>query len=145
MQFSLDTYLSNEKSHIENFAYNGTGWGYDINFYQNVELKGDWKFSMNGFYTGRSTSPNGFSIATYDLSLSAKKSLLNKKLLIASGCSNILKKSLYNHTTQVNNVSTDWTNRWETRRFFVQLTYYFGSGKGKEVKATSLDEETNRM
>lgn len=145
MQFSLDTYLSNEKSDIENFAYNGTGWGYDINFYQNVELKGDWKFSMSGFYTGRSTSPNGFSIATYDFSLSTKKSLLNKKLLLAAGCSNILKKSLYNHTTQVNNVSTDWTNRWETRRFFVQLTYYFGSGKGKEVKATSLDEETNRM
>jgi outer membrane receptor for ferrienterochelin and colicin len=100
---------------------------------------------MNGFYTGRSTTPNGFSIATYDFSLSAKKTLLNKKLQVAAGCSNILKKSLYNHTTQVNNVSTDWTNRWETRRFYLQLTYYFGSGKGKQVKATSLDEETNRI
>jgi hypothetical protein len=145
VQLSLDAYLSNEKSDIENFAYSGTGWGYDINFYQNIDLRGDWKFSMNGFYTGRSTSPNGFSIATYDFSLSAKKSLLNKKLLLATGCSNILKKSLYNHTTKVNNVSTDWTNRWETRRFYLQLTFYFGSGKGKEVKATSLDDETDRM
>lgn len=145
MQFSLDAHLANEKSDIENFAYNGTGLGYDINCYQSVDLKGDWKLTMNGFYSGRSTTPNGVSRATYDFSLSAKKSLLDKKLQLAAGCSNILKKSLYNHTTRVNNVATDWTNKWETRRFFVQLTYYFGSGKNKEVKATSLDEETNRM
>lgn len=145
MQLSFDTYFSSEESNIQNFAYSGTGFGYDINLYQNVELKGNWKFSMNGFYTGRSTTPNGFSVATYDFSLSAKKSLLDKKLQLAAGCSNILKKSLYNHTTQVNNVSTDWTNRWETRRFSLQITYYFGSGKGKQVKTTSLDEETNRI
>ena len=145
MQLSLDAYLNNEKSNVERFAYNGSGFGYDINFYQNVELKDDWKLSMNGFYTGRATTPNGFSKATYDFSFSAKKSLLNKKLLLCAGCSNILKKNLYNHTTQINNVATDWTNKWETRRFFVQATYYFGSGKGKEVKATSLDEETDRM
>lgn len=145
MQLSFDGHLANEKSDIQNFAYSGTGFGYDVNFYQSVDLKGNWKFSMNGFYSGRSTTPNGFSRATYDFSLSGKKSLLNKKLQLAAGCSNILKKSLYNHTTQVNNVSTDWTNKWETRRFFVQATYYFGSGKNKEVKATSLDEETNRM
>lgn len=145
IQLSLDTYLNSEKSDIENFAYNGTGFGYDINLYQGVELKGDWKLTMNGFYSGRSTTPNGFSKATYDVNLSGKKSLLDKKLVVAAGCSNILRKSLYNHTTRVNNVSTDWTNRWETRRFFVQVTYYFGSGKNKEVKSTSLDEETNRM
>lgn len=145
VQLSIDAYLSSEKSDIENFAYNGSGFGYDVNLYQRVELKGDWKLTMTGFYNGRSTTPNGFSKATYDMSLSGKKSLLDKKLVLAAGCSNILKKSLYNHTTHVNNVSTDWTNRWETRRFFLQVTYYFGSGKSKEVKATSLDEETNRM
>ncbi|MEE1896708.1 outer membrane beta-barrel family protein [Flavobacterium rakeshii] len=145
VQLSLDTYLNSEKSDIENFTYKGSGYGYDINLYQGIELKGDWKLTANGFYNGRSTTPNGFSKATYDISLSGKKSLLNKKLVLTAGCSNILKKSIYNHTTQVNNVSTDWTNRWETRRFFVQATYYFGSGKSKEVKSTSLDEETNRI
>ncbi|MFL9838530.1 outer membrane beta-barrel family protein [Flavobacterium sp. ST-75] len=145
VQLSLDTYLNSEKSHIKNFAYNGTGFGYNINLYQAAELKNNWKLTITGFYYGRSSTPNGFSKATYDISLSGKKSLLNKKLVLAAGCSNILKKSLYNHTTQVNNVSTDWTNRWETRRFFVQVTYYFGSGKSKEIKSTSLDEETNRI
>ncbi|WP_417367204.1 outer membrane beta-barrel protein [Flavobacterium beibuense] len=145
IQLSLDAYQSSEKSEIKNFTYNGNGFGYDINLYQGVELKGDWKLTVNGFYNGRSTTPNGFSKAIYDISLSGKKSLFYKKLVLSAGCSNILKKSLYNQTTQVNNVSTDWTNRWETRRFFVQATYYFGSDKKKEIKNTSLDEETNRM
>ena len=57
-------------------------------------------------------------------------SLLNKKLLLAAGCNNILKKNLHNHTTQIKNVSTDWTNKWETRRFYLQLTYYFGGPYG---------------
>lgn len=144
-QLSLDAYTASEKSELDNFAYNGTGYGYDFNLYQNVELKGDWKLSMTAFYTGRATTPNGFSRATYDFSLSGKKTLFDKKLLVAAGCSNILKKSLYNHTTQVNGVSTDWINRWETRRFFIQLTYFFGSGKTKEIKGSSLDEETGRI
>ena len=145
MQLSLDTYLTGEKSTIENFSYNGTGFGYDLNFYQSADLKGNWKFTMNCFYNGRSTTPSGFTQATYDMSFSAKKSLLNKKLVAEAGCTNLLKKSLYNETTRINNVSTDWTNRWETRNYYVQLTYYFGSGKNKEVKATSLKDETKRM
>jgi hypothetical protein len=144
-QLSLDAYTASEKSDLDNFAYNGTGYGYDINLYQNVELKGDWKLNMTAFYTGRATAPNGFSRATYDFSLSGKKTLFDKKLQVAAGCSNILKKSLYNHTTKVNGVSTDWINRWETRRFFVQLTYFFGSGKTKEIRGSSLDEETERI
>lgn len=145
MQLSLDTYLTGEKSAIENFSYNGTGFGYDLNFYQSADLKNNWKFTMNCFYNGRSTTPSGFTQATYDMSFTAKKSLLNKKLVAEAGCTNLLKKSLYNETTRINNVSTDWTNRWETRNYYVQLTYYFGSGKNKEVKATSLKDETKRM
>lgn len=145
MQLSLDTYLTGEKSAIENFSYNGTGFGYDLNFYQSADLKNNWKLTMNCFYNGRSTTPSGFTQATYDMSFTAKKSLLNKKLVAEAGCTNLLKKSLYNETTRINNVSTDWTNRWETRNYYVQLTYYFGSGKNKEVKATSLKDETKRM
>src|SRR5690606_21799211 len=33
MQFSLDAYLSGEKSEIPDYAYDGTGYGYEINMY----------------------------------------------------------------------------------------------------------------
>lgn len=144
MQFNFEGTYSSESSEIPGFLYQGNGFRHEINLYENFTFK-DWTLNINGFYAGRSTSPNGYSKAIGDFSISAKKNLFNKTLQLSGGCTNILKKSFYHHVTQIQNVSTDWTNRWETRRFYVQATYYFGGGKSKSVKAASLNEETNRM
>ena len=145
MQLSLDAAYNYEKSKITDFIYAGHGFSYDISLYQNFNLKHEWSFNWNGFYTGRATTPNGYSKTTYDFSISGKKLLLDKKLQVAAGCSNILKYSFYNQITKVDNVSTNWTNRWETRRFYFQLTYYFGGGNTKRVKSASLDDEEKRI
>ena len=41
---------------------------------------------------------------------------------------------------QQENVTTNWTNRWETRKFALSATYKFGIGKKKEVKAADLGD-----
>lgn len=145
MQFSLDGAYNYEKSEIPGFSYTGSGFGYDISFYENFKLKQDWNITWNGYYSGRANTPNGYSRATYDFSLSVKKYMLDKKLLFTTGCSNILKKNLYNETTRVDNVTTEWINKWETRRFYFQVTYYFGGGKTKKVKSSSLGDENDRI
>ncbi len=145
MQFSLDTYLESEKSEIPNYAYDGTGYGYELNMYHKFTLPQKWTFNLNGFYAGKSNTPTGYKPAVYDFSASVKKSFMNDKLQITAGCSNILKKSMWNNYSTVNNVTTHWINKWETRRFSVQLTYNFGSNKEKKVKNTSLDDEQGRM
>ena len=145
MQLSLDAAYSNEKANVTNFSYSGSGFGYDLSLYENFNLKNNWNISLNGYYSGRSVTPNGYSKATYDFSTSVKKYLFDKKLQVLAGCSNILKKNLYNQVTQVDNVKTAWINKWETRRFYIQLTYYFGGGASKKVKSASLSEETNRI
>ena len=38
-------------------------------------------------------------------------------------------------------VTTNWINRWETRKFTLSATYNFGTGKKKEVKAVDLGDE----
>ncbi|WP_300489798.1 outer membrane beta-barrel family protein [Flavobacterium sp.] len=144
MQFNFEGTYSSESSEIPGFLYQGNGFRHEINLYENFTFK-DWTLNINGFYAGRSTSPNGYSKAIGDFSVSAKKNLFNKTLQLSGGCTNILKKSFYHHVTQLQNVTTDWTNRWETRRFYLQATYYFGGGKSKSIKAASLNEETNRM
>ncbi len=144
MQFNFEGTYSSESSEIPGFLYQGHGFRHEINLYENFTFK-DWTLNINGFYAGRSTSPNGYSKAIGDFSVSAKKNLFNKTLQLSGGCTNILKKSFYHHVTQLQNVTTDWTNRWETRRFYLQATYYFGGGKSKSIKAASLNEETNRM
>lgn len=145
MQLSIDGSCTYEKSEIPGFSYNGSGFGYDIFLFENFKLKQDWNIVLNGYYSGRADTPSGYSRATYDFSLSVKKYMLDKKLMLTTGCSNILKKNLYNEVTQVENVKTEWINKWETRRFYFQATYYFGGGKAKKVKSTSLGDENERI
>ena len=46
---------------------------------------------------------------------------------------------------QQENVTTNWINRWKTRKFTLCITYSFGSGKKKIVKAVDLSDELGGM
>lgn len=145
MQYSLDAYLESEKSEITNYAYDGTGHGFELNMYHRFTLPKSWDITWNGFLTGRNKTPTGYNPVIYDFSTAVKKSFMNEKLQLVAGCTNILKKSMWNNYSTVNNVTTHWINKWETRKFYLQLTYRFGANKEKKVKNTSLDDEKNRM
>ncbi|MFI2741503.1 outer membrane beta-barrel protein [Zhouia sp. PK063] len=146
LQLSLDSYLTSEKSEIENYSYDGNGFGYELSLYQKFSLPQKWSVTLNGFYVGKSNTATGISPAIYDMSLSVKKMFWNDKLALNAGCSNFLKQSAYKNISTVGNVTTHWVNKWETRRFYVQLTYNFGkNGNSKSVKETSLSDEKSRM
>jgi hypothetical protein len=145
MQFSLDAYLESQKSDIEHYAYDGTGYGYEFSMYHRFTLPRSWIITWNGFLSGRNITATGYSPAIYDFSTSIKKSFINEKLQFVAGCTNILKKSMWNNYSTVGNVSTHWINKWETRKYYLQVTYRLGGNKEKKVKTTTLDEEQNRM
>lgn len=145
MQLEMDGGYSFEKSVVPEYSYDGKGFNYELSLYQRFTLPKDWTITWNGFYSGRSTLPNGYGRATADFSFSVKKMLWDDKIQASFGCTNVMKNSFYSSVTNVNNVSTDWTNRWETRRFSLQLTWYFGGKKEKSIKGTSLGEEKGRM
>ena len=46
---------------------------------------------------------------------------------------------------QQENVTTNWINRWETRKFTLSATYSFGKRKKKIVKAVDLGDELGRL
>ncbi|MFT3901836.1 MAG: outer membrane beta-barrel family protein [Niabella sp.] len=145
MQYSLDAYLSSEKSEIPNYVYDGTGYGYEFNMYHRFTLPKSWTITWNGFLSGRNKTATGYSPLTYDFSTSVRKSFMDEKLQLVAGCTNILKKSMWNTYSTVDNVTTHWVNKWETRKFYLQLTFKFGGNKEKKVKNTSLNDEQNRM
>lgn len=145
MQFSLDAYLYSEKSEIPNYSYDGNGYGYELNIYHRFTLPKSWVITWNGFLTGKTITPTGYSPLIYDFSTSIRKSFMDEKIQLVAGCSNILRNSMWNNVSTVENVTTHWVNKWETRRFYLQLTYRFGSNKEKKVKNTSLDDEKNRI
>jgi outer membrane receptor protein involved in Fe transport len=145
MQYSLDTYLESQKSEITDYAYDGTGYGFEFNMYQRFTLPKSLVINWNGFITGRNKTPTGYNPVIYDFSTSVRKSFMSDKLQLVAGCTNILKKSMWNNYSTVNNVTTHWINKWETRKFYLQITYRFGGNKEKKVKSTSLNDEKDRM
>jgi len=70
---------------------------------------------------------------------------MDDKLQFTAGCTNILKNSMWNAYSTVENVTTHWVNKWETRRFYIQVQFNFGGNKEKKIKSTSLEEEEGRM
>jgi hypothetical protein len=145
MQHNLDAYLESEKSEVENYAYDSTGYGFVLDMYHHFTLPKSWAITLNGFLAGRNKTPTGHNPSIYDLNISLKKSLMDEKLQFALSATNILKKSRYDNYSTVNNIKTHWINKWETRSFRLQITYRFGGNKDKKVKSTSLDEEENRI
>lgn len=145
MQYSIDTYLSSEKSEISDYTYDGTGYGFEFNMYHRFTLPKSWLITWNGFLNCRSKTPTGYNPVTYDFSTSVRKSFIDEKLQIVAGCTNFLKKSMWNSYSTVNNATTHWINKWETRKFYLQITYRFGGNKERKVKSTSLDDEKDRI
>jgi len=145
MQYSINAFLESEKSTIKGYSYDGAGHGYEFTMYHRFTLPKQWVFTWNGFFNGRNKTPIGFSPMVYDFSTSLRKSILQEKMQIVLGCSNILRNNKWNNISTVNNVTTHWINKWATRRFYLQVTYRFGGTKEKKVKNTSLNEEQRRM
>lgn len=144
-QFSADFSFNHIKSEIPNYSYDKKGSNWYLSVNQSIKLKNDWNISWNSFYYSGGVYGNTDSKPSYDTSFGVKKHFFNKKLRLNLKANNVLKQSKWHAITIQDNVKTDWTNRWETRKFSLSLTYNFGNGKKKKVKSTDLSDEQNRL
>jgi hypothetical protein len=83
-------------------------------------------YSQNGDYGNTTFKPS------YDMSFSMRRLFLTKKIRMNLSAKRF-KKSQWIQSTQQDNVTTNWVNRWETRKITLSLTYNFGTAK-KEKK-----------
>ncbi len=145
IHFNGDLSYNQSKSDIPDYKYNTEGHNYYLTLTNSLNLKNDWSINHDVFYDNGGTYGNWDNKSSYDMSFSIKKMFLNKKLRVQFKGDNILKTSFFSSTITQGNVSTDWTNKWETRRFTLALNYNFGSGKRKSAKKTDLKDEKNRL
>lgn len=145
IQLYSDFSFNHIKSDIPNFSYdrNGSSWYSYVN--QSFKFKNDCNITWNSFYSSGGTYGNSFSKPSYDMSFGLRKHFYDKKLRLQLKADNVFKTSRWRSITKQDNVTTNWTNRWETRKFTMSLTYNFGNGKKKRVKSTDLREEQNRL
>ncbi|AUC86113.1 hypothetical protein CW731_12840 [Polaribacter sp. ALD11] len=140
-----DLSYNQAKSEIENYQFNDSSLSWNGSINQLFTFKDHLSLNWNSFYSSGGTYGNSISKPSYDMSFGLKKELFNKKLRVNLKADNVLKKSMYRSVTTQDNISTNWTNQWETRKFTLSLTYNFGSGKEKSVRNTDLQDEKSRL
>jgi LPS sulfotransferase NodH len=111
---------------------------------QSFTLSKDWSATWNSFYSQNGNYGNTTFKASYDMSFSMRKDFFDKKIRMNLSAQNVLRKA-NGYKVQQDNVTTNWVNRWETRKITLSLTYNFGTAKKKEVKDADLTEEQNRL
>lgn len=132
-------------SSIPQYSFNETGSNWYISATQMLTFKNNWSANVTAFYASDGRYGNSFDVASYDMTFSIKKLFLNKKLSLAFKARDIIKTNIYRGITTQDHVVTDWTNKWETRRFSLSLSYSFGSAKRKRVKRVDLSDEEGRL
>ncbi|WP_430408395.1 TonB-dependent receptor domain-containing protein [Kordia sp.] len=145
IDFYGDFSYNHVRSEIPEFSYDETGTNWYTTINQTFSLKNDWTIYWNSFYAGLGRNGNSVSKPSYDMSFRVKKFFFNEKVRLLFRADNIFKTSRWRSITKQDNVRTNWTNRWEVRKFTLSLTYNFGSGKKKNVKAIDLYDEQRRL
>lgn len=145
VQFNSEVSYGQAKSDLEGYKFNDSGISYYGGINQSFTIAKDWSATWSSFYSARGDYGNTSFKPSYDISLGMRKDFLNKKLRLNLSAQNILKKSQWRQTMTQDNVTTNWVNRWETRKITLSAVYSFGSAKKKEVKEADLEEEENRL
>ncbi|WP_369753012.1 outer membrane beta-barrel protein [Flavobacterium sp. WC2409] len=145
LQLNTEVSYGQATSDLEGYKFNNSGISYSGALNQSFTLAKDWSAAWNSFYSKNGDYGNTSFKPSYDMSFSMRKDFFDKKLRMNLSVQNVLRKSQWIQSTQQDNVTTNWLNRWETRKITLSLTYNFGTAKKKEVKDADLNEEQNRL
>lgn len=132
-------------SEITNYQFDNSGFAWQVSVNNEFKFKNNWKFFLSGFYYDGGTSGNWENNPAYDISFRVRKTFNNDQWRLQLRADNVLKKSLMSAVVTEKNVTTNWTNKWETRRFALSVTYNFGKAKKKATKNANLKDEKNRL
>lgn len=143
--FNTDISYNRKKSEITDYQFDNSGYAWEVSLNNEFDLKNNWKVFASGYYYDGGTSGNWKNNPAYDISFRIRKTFNDGKWRLQLKGDNILKKSLMSAVVTQENVTTNWINKWETRRITFSVTYNFGKGKKKSVKKADLGDEKSRL
>lgn len=132
-------------SDLEGFSFNEQGQNFYLNLNSIWELPKNWTVNYSAHYSSGGQYGNSRDRESYDMTVSVRKWLLNKKLRISIKARDVLKTNIYRSVTSQDNLITDWSNKWETRIYSLSVSYNFGGGKRKAIKKADLRDEESRL
>ncbi len=145
LYLNTDVSYNRMESDITDYKFDNSGYAWEASLNNEFKFKNNWKFFANGYYYNGGTYGNWKNDPAYDISFRLRKVFNNDQWRLQVRADNVLRKSLMSAVVTQQNVTTDWVNKWETRRFAFSATYNFGKGKKKAAKNIDLKEEKGRL
>lgn len=145
IQLNSEVSYAKASSSLPGYAFNQSGANFYGNLNQTFRFQNNLSITWNSFYSKNGNYGNSEFLPSYDMSFGLRKEFLNNQLVLNLTAQEVLKKSQWRQITTQDQVKTNWTNQWETRKFTISLTYNFGTGKKKSIKSVNLAKEQNRL
>jgi len=134
-------------SPVQGTAYNNSKWSWSASTENTFTLPKDYQVSLSAFYYSPSIMGLYNTLANYQISLGARKTLMNKKATLSFKANDIFNTAKFRANLLYNNVNTYWQNQWESRKFSLSFSYKFGNTKIKTARnrSTGTEEEQGRV
>jgi len=144
-QLNLFYNLSNSSLAETNASLKGVGAYFSTNnqfyFNQDKTLSGEAGF---WYQSGGIDGLQKFE-RQYNLDIGLRKLLLNKRLQLTAGLTDVLKSNQYRYTSLVNNIEQRYANYYDSRKLRVSIRYNFGNDRAKATaRKPGNDEEIRR-
>lgn len=147
--WDLDVYgdfsFNQISSNLPEFSFNEQGHNWYLNLTSIWSLPKEWTINYSAHYSSGGQYGNSRDRASYDMTFSVRKWLMNKKLRISFKARDVLKTNIYRSVTTQDKLITDWSNKWETRVYSLSFSYNFGGGKRKSIKKADISDEERRL
>jgi outer membrane receptor protein involved in Fe transport len=127
------------------FLSNRFSWSGNLD--QTFLLPGNVKISLTSQYYSAGISGLARTLPGSQIDGGISKTTADKRFTVSFKAHDIFFGNRYRSILQYNNVNTSWTNEWESRKFFVGVSYKFGNTKLKAARTreTGSSAEEGRM
>jgi outer membrane receptor protein involved in Fe transport len=131
VSFNLYQVIFQDNSNTES-DLNNEGLGWSIKFSSSMYFfKKTMEVQVNANYSAPRPISQGTILARYNVDFAAKQWFLNKKLAVGIRVSDIFNSKAFEIEYSEANQQNYTKYKWETRRFYVNLTWRFGNLKQK--------------
>jgi hypothetical protein len=147
VSYELDGAYDKVNTQVDGTPYLSSKFSWTGQLDQAFYLPKNIKLTLGSTYYSPALSGLARTLPGSQIDAGISKTTADKRLTISFKANDIFFGSRYRSILQYNNVNTTWTNEWESRKFFLGLTYQFGNKKLKAARTreTGSSAEENRM
>ncbi|WP_214072296.1 outer membrane beta-barrel family protein [Mucilaginibacter sp. dw_454] len=147
VNYELDGEYDKVNTMVDGTPYLNSRFSWSGNMDQVFILPKNYKLTLSSQYSSPSIMGLSRMLSASQIDAGISKTSADKRLTVSFKAKDIFFGSRWRSILQYNNVNTVWNNEWESRKFFLGLSYKFGNTKLKAARRreTGSSAEEQRM